>query len=469
MKAKMTTTKNALRSTRFQILTWILVPVLLLLTVLIGTISSLVLAEKQKEIDIHLAREANELELLAAKAVDPKTGQSFTSASDLLLLYIARTIPDPNETMFVVVDGLVAARTTDTPPVRLDKDASFLSIVAGSDKTTFGNYQSDAGNARYLVIPVVTEQDTGALVAIIFSDQDSASITDLLVRFALISVFALLGVGTVGWLVAGRVLRPVSDLRKTAHAIRVEDLSQRIPVSGRNGELDQLAAEFNLMLDRIQEAFKSQQRFVDDAGHELRTPLTIIMGHFDLMAQDPSQTESAMPIIKDELNRMSRLVQDLQTLTKSSSPNFVVLQPTEVSALAAEIELKMKSLGHRKIEFLADRGTFNLDQQRITQAVLQLLENAIKHTSAKDLIRVRFELGQDLVLAVEDSGAGIPEADLEKVFDPFFRAKGQQNIEGSGIGLALVKAIAEAHEGSVEAGRSELGGAKITMRLRGRS
>ncbi len=229
-----------------------------------------------------------------------------------------------------------------------------------------------------------------------------------------------------------------------------------------------MASEFNLMLDRIQEAFKSQQRFVDDAGHELRTPLTIIMGHFDLMAQDPSQTDSAMPIIKDELRRMSRLVQDLQTLTKSNSPNFVIAEVTDVKDLANEIELKAKSLGPRNIEFTAQAGSVRLDPQRITQAVLQLIENSIKHTSEQDKIRIGFEFDDDLLITVEDSGPGIPEADVEKVFEPFFRAKDQQNVEGSGIGLALVRAIAQAHGGSVEAGRSELGGAKITMTIRGR-
>lgn len=458
-------TNSVFRSTRFQILTWILVPVILLLAVLLGTISSLVLAEKHREIDIHLAREANELDLLAARAIDPKTGSSFTKASDLLLLYIARTIPDPNETMFVVVDGLVAARTTDTPPVRLDRNLAFLTEVSKATSVSFGDYPTDAGNARYMVVPVATETDSGALVAVIFSDQDSAGIRDLLVRFALISLFSLIGVGTVGWLVAGRVLRPMTKLRETAHAIRVEDLSQRIEISAGNSELDQLASEFNLMLDRIQEAFKSQQRFVDDAGHELRTPLTIIMGHFDLMQQDPKQTKTAMPIIKDELARMSRLVQDLQTLTKSNSPNFVHLEPVEIEQLAGEIEAKVQLLADRNLEFSADSGRLSIDPQRVTQAVLQLCENAIKHTKQQDRIRVSFTLSDQLVITVEDSGKGIADSDLDSVFEPFFRSKGQQNIDGSGIGLALVKAIAVAHGGSVEAGHSDLGGAKITIRL----
>lgn len=458
-------TRPLFTSTRFRILTWILIPVLLLLTVLLATISTLVLTEKQNEIDIHLAREGNELNLLAQKAIDPKTGQSFTSASDLLLLYISRTIPDPNETMFVVVDGLVAARTTDAPPVRLDRDLDFLTKVASVDTTEFGNFQTEAGNARYLVVPVITETDSGALIAIIFSDQDSAGITELLTRFAIISLFALIGVGTVGWQVAGRVLRPMTELRRTAHNIRVEDLSQRITVSGGNGELDQLANEFNLMLDRIQQAFQSQQRFVDDAGHELRTPLTIIMGHFDLMEQDPSQAESALPIIRDELRRMSRLVQDLQTLTKSTSPNFIKLVTVDVSHLAKEIEQKAQSLGDRKLEFTSVLATVNLDPQRITQALLQLIENAIKHTNEKDLIKVDFAMTDQLVITVEDSGKGIPDSDYESVFEAFFRSKGEQNIEGSGIGLALVKAIAVSHGGSVEAGSSDLGGAKITMRI----
>ena len=455
-------------STRVKILAWILVPVALVMTTLIGTITYLTLAENAREIDQHLAREASELELLAQNAIDPDTGTSFTSAGDLLSLYISRTIPDPHETMFIVVDGVVTARTTDDPEVRLERDPRFLSLVTSAQSLTFGNYETEEGTARYLVVPVSSAADSGQLVAIIFAEEYSAPLTELIARFALIAMFSLIGVGIVGWVVAGRVMAPISVLRKTAHDVAEDDLSRRIPVRGGNSELDQLAAEFNNMLDRIQNAFQSQARFVDDAGHELRTPLTIVMGHFELMETDPKQAKTSLPIIKDELNRMSRLVQDLQTLTKSSSPSFVQFQVVDLDQLATELEGKALALGAKKLTVSAPSAPFTLDPERITQAILQLVENSLKHAGARAKIQIDFELGEALEISVSDSGPGVESEDLEKLFLPFFRAKGKVDLEGSGLGLALVKAIAEAHNGQVVAGKSELGGLKITLKIRER-
>lgn len=453
-------------STRVRILAWILVPVGFLLTTLIGTLSFLVLSENAREIDQHLVREANELNLLAQGSIDPVTGRSFSSAQSLLTLYIARTVPDPAETMFIVVNGVVTERTADEPEVRLERDEEFLEIVNETRTLTLGDFETEAGNARYIVAPVFSEQDSGALVAVIFSDSYSAPVVELLTRFALIAFFALIAVGTVGWIVAGRVMQPITLLRKTASQVAGDDLSRRIDISGGSSELDQLAREFNTMLDRIEQAFESQSRFVDDAGHELRTPLTIVMGHFDLMEADPKQRKSSMPIIKDELRRMSRLVQDLQTLTKSSSPRFLSRHVVDLDLFAEELTDKAKVLGVSGLEVTAQSSAYNFDPERITQAVLQLIENSRKHAGSDVSVKVRLEVEDCLRVSVEDSGPGVRSEDLTSLFLPFFRAKGKVDLEGSGLGLALVQAIAHAHGGEVTASKSELGGLKVTLEIR---
>ncbi len=453
-------------SMRWKILGSIMVPVTLLLVVLTGAISALVISDKAQEIDEHLSREALELSLLAEKAIDPRSGDSITDPRALLELYITRTIPDPNETMFVVADGLAFARTTDTPPVRLDLDADFMNLVNGANDVVFGDWETSAGNARYVIVPVLADNSSGALVAIIFSDADSAPIRELVIRFALIALFALLGMLAVGYLVAGRIFAPIKSLTEFAKQLGEDKLGERIPVGDKRDELDSLALEFNRMLDRLEDAFRSQRQFVDVAGHELRTPLTIIRGHFDLMKADPAEAKTAIPIIQDELERMARLVGDLQALTKSGSPEFVKAGEVDLGAFSEELRSKISSMTKRKVEFHPASGTCRMDSQRISQATLQLVENALRYIPKSAKIRVAIQSGvSELEIIVEDSGPGVEPELQEKIFEPFVRGKGKQNIDGSGIGLSLVRAIAQAHGGTAEVNDSSLGGAMFVIRI----
>jgi two-component system, OmpR family, sensor kinase len=119
----------------------------------------------------------------------------------------------------------------------------------------------------------------------------------------------------LAWRLAGRVADPVTALTRTARAISETDLSRRIPVRGRD-EVAQLAATFNEMLERLERAFGSQRRFLDDAGHELRTPLTIVRGHLELLEDDPVERRETVALVMDELDRMGRIVNDLLLLAK---------------------------------------------------------------------------------------------------------------------------------------------------------
>lgn len=459
-------TKRYSMSMRWKILGSIMIPAILLLVVLTGAISALVISDKAQEIDLHLSREARELSLLAERAIDPRSGDSITDPKALLELYITRTIPDPNETMFVVADGLAFARTTDTPPVRLDLDAAFMALVTQASEVVLGDWETSVGNARYLVVPVTANNSSGALVAIIFSDADSAPIQELLIRFALISMFALLGLLAIGYLVAGRIFAPIKSLTEFARGLGEDRLGDRIPVGDKRDELDSLALEFNRMLDRLEDAFQSQRQFVDIAGHELRTPLTIIRGHFDLMRANPVEANSAIPIIQDELQRMSRLVGDLQALTKSGSPDFVHVDEVDLKGFTDELRAKVAAMTKRKVGFESSEGQWRLDAQRISQATLQLVENALRHTPKSAKINVAFESLDDfLLIVVEDSGKGVQAELRESIFEPFIRGPGKQNIDGSGIGLSLVRAIAQAHGGSAAVDESPLGGARFVVKI----
>jgi len=453
-------------SMRWRILGSIMIPALVLIVVLTSAITALVLADNARQVDDHLAREAGELNLLSERATDPVTGQPLDDTRDLLELYITRTIPDPNETMFVIEEGVVFARTTDVPPIRLDRDPQFMSLVNQATVTTFGDFPTEVGNARYLIVPVFAESSSGALVAIIFSDLDAAPMRDLLLRFGAIALFALSGMLGLGYLAAGRIFRPIKELTEFASEVGEDKLTERLAVTRTNNELDQLGVELNTMLDRLEEAFRAQKEFVDVAGHELRTPLTVIRGHLDLMKANPAEAEAAMPIIEDELARMSRLVQDLQALTKSSSPDFVQRSSADLKMLAEDLRSKIASMTTRKVSVTAPEGPWHIDSQRISQAVLQLVENALKYSPSKAKVAVLFEIrGGQLEVSVSDGGKGVPLDQRDSIWQPFVRGKGKQNIEGSGIGLSLVKAIANAHGGSVAVTESELGGAKFILRI----
>lgn len=457
-------TRSRSNSIRWKILASIILPVSALLITLTGANASLLLSESANSIDAHLAREGLELDLLAKQATNPETGSFIDDPQQLLELYITRTIPDPNETMFVISEGSVFARTTDSPPARLDLDQDFLEQISQLQAVTFGDWVTEAGNARYLVVPVVSEESNGALVAVIFSDIEARPIVNLLIRFLVIALVAMIGIIGVGYWATGVVVRPIERLTKFAQRVGEESLQERLPVNGDNSELDDLAGEFNRMLQRLEEAFRSQREFIDVAGHELRTPLTIIRGHFDLVRSRPNDSAASMEIIEDELHRMSRLVQDLQTLTRSTSPQFIVRQDVDLASLTRDLNSKTKSLSKRKVFMGGATGTWSLDPQRISQAVLQLVENALKYSGEGSKIIVKFEVTDSwLQISVEDAGPGIPIEIRERIFEPFVRGRGQQNVEGAGIGLSLVRAIAQAHGGRVDLRESELGGAKFVM------
>jgi signal transduction histidine kinase len=457
------------RSARLRILGWILVPAALVLVLSWIVARELLVSQVEARIQQELAGEVSELRVLAADR-PPATSSEEAGPRSLLRLYLDRSIPDPNETMFSIVDGMVDARTSDVPPVRLDEDEDLVAALGAVDEVAYGSVDTSAGLVRYVAVPVSNpgQNEAGTLVVAIFADAESADANSV-VRTLLLASLGGLGLATaVGWLVAGRVLAPIRQMRDTARDITDTDLTSRIPLTGRGDEFDDLATTFNDMLDRLQGAFSAQRAFVDDAGHELRTPLTIIRGHLEILqaATDPADRIQLMSVISDELGRMARIVHDLQTLTKATQPGFIRRAPVDLADLVDDALRRARALGDRDWQLDARcEGVIEADRDRLTQALVQLAQNATQHTQPGDTVAIgcREEDG-GVCFWVRDTVSCIPQADRERVFQRFVRAGGPR-AEGAGLGLSIVAAIAHAHGGDVTVADTPGGGATIEIRL----
>ena len=290
---------------------------------------------------------------------------------------------------------------------------------------------------------------------------------------AAVTVFVKVAVGVVlvaflvAWLLSQQLLKPVKQLAMATRSISETDLTQRLPVEGQ-GELADLSKAFNGMMDRLESAFISQRNFVNDAGHELRTPITIIQGHLDLMGDSPEEREETLDIVQDELERMTRFVNDLILLAKAERPDFLHLETIDIKELTESLFTKATTLAPRQWRLSsAGRGILVGDRQRVTGAILNLAQNATQHTRESDTIELGSVIeGGEARFWVRDTGGGISVQDQSRIFDRFARAANRyRQSEGAGLGLSIVKAIAESHGGRVHL-TSQLGvGSTFTLIL----
>ena len=456
-------------SARGRVLGWIL---LLVGSAVLGSVlvsRQVLLNGVDQHVAEELTHEASEFRAFAASNLDPNTGKVYRSADELLARYLERNFPEYGETSFSLVDGRPARLSPGNPPARLDTDPAFIAHVASAARPASGSWPSTAGQVRYAVIPVSVAGDPtqGTLVAVVFRDQ-LRSEADRVVRIlAIVAAISLLLAGLAGWAVAGRVLAPVRAMRRTAEAITESDLTGRIVVAG-NDDVAALARTFNTMLDRLQSAFTAQRQFIDDAGHELRTPITVVRGHLELMGDDPEDRSASVALVVDELERMRRIVDDLLLLAKAERPDFLTPGAVELADLTVDVVSKAGPMAQRlwKVDAIAEQ-VIHADRQRLTQALMQLASNAARHTERGDEIGVGSAvLGDRVRLWVRDTGEGIAPGDQARIFDRFARGPaGRRGTEGAGLGLAIVRRIAEAHGGSVVLD-SDLGrGATFTMDL----
>jgi signal transduction histidine kinase len=452
-------------SLRTRILAWFIGLLAVATTASVVVTYEVLLIRLDQRIDAELTQEAAELRRLAS-GNDPETGRPFGSRVERIFeVYLERNVPSRQEALITFVDGRPFLRSRQVVPYRLDSDPELISRWGGLREPDRGRIGTPAGRVEYLAVPLrVGGNSKGVFVAAIFRDRLKGE-ADAAARAAVAVALAVLLLGSLlAWRLANRVVRPVSALTRTARSISETDFRGRIPVHGRD-EVAQLGTTFNEMLDRLERAFASQRRFVDDAGHELRTPLTVVRGHLELLEDDPEERRGTLALVMDELDRMGRIVQDLLLLAKHEQADFLDLATVEVGGLTDELQAKVTALAAR--EWVLEgrgRGVIVADRQRLTQAVLQLAQNAARYSDGAESIGLGSAVADgEARFWIRDRGPGIPAEEQQKIFERFSRGSGERRSEGAGLGLAIVRAIAEAHRGRVELESRPSAGSTFTI------
>jgi two-component system OmpR family sensor kinase len=459
--------RERLSGIRTRILFWYVLLLAAATVASVLVVRQVLLARLDERIDSDLAQETQELRRLSA-GNDPETGQPFgNDVGRILEVFLQRNVPSRNEAHLTFVDGQPYLRSRAVASYQLDQDAELVSELGSVPNTRWGTEETSAGPVRYVAVPLrVGEETRGVFVAAVFRDLEAAEITPAVEAAAGVGIVVLL-IGTIlAWRLARRILQPVAAVRTTALTISESDLTQRIPVAGHD-EISMLAATFNRILDRLERAFRTQRAFVDDAGHELRTPITIIRGQLELLDEDPEERRKTVALVTDELDRMARIVNDLLILARAEQPDFLYLEVVDVQALTEEVHAKATALAPRRweIERVA-QGRVVADRQRLTQALVQLSQNATSHTAEGDLVALGSAIADgEASFWVRDSGPGIRQEDHRRIFERFSRGAVGRRTEGAGLGLAIVRAIAVAHGGRVDVESRPGEGATFTVRM----
>jgi signal transduction histidine kinase len=294
--------------------------------------------------------------------------------------------------------------------------------------------------------------------------------SDVEKTFIAVGALALVAALLAGYLVAARAAAPLRRIAATATEVDAGDLSPRIAADpGAAAELRVLSDSFNLMLDRLEDAFARQRGFVSDASHELRSPLTAIRGQIEVLARDPdpdaADVRRVEAVTLAELARVERLVEEMLTLARLDEG--VGPARRELDAAGFLREAVLAAPGAAAVGALAP-GRIDADSDLLGRVVRNLVENARRHAGAEGTVRVSSAAaGGRLRVDVDDDGPGIPPAERERVFDRFHRSDAgrARSAGGSGLGLAIARGIVEAHGGSIHAGESPLGGARVSFEL----
>lgn len=450
---------------RIRILAWYILLMTVSTLVTILAIRQILLSHLEKKVEKTLVQEVGEFRSLV-NGQHPQTGKPFgDDVKSIFKLFLSRNVPEDDEFLITLLDGQLYKSSPRALPDAIRQDLELVKYWAKLTRAEQGKKVTTAGTMFYSVEPVkIGGKIQGVFVVANTMTGEREEIDETIAVVTKVTLAVLIVASVLAWLAAGPVLAPLRSLTETARSITESDLTQRIAVQGKD-QLAELAITFNEMLDRLQAAFTSQRDFINDAGHELRTPITIIQGHLELLSDDPQEKRETIELVLDELDRMNRFVNDLLLLAKAERPDFLTLETVEIGALTEELYAKAIGLGDRDWRLEGKGSGFLIvDRQRLTQAVMNLAQNATQHTTNSDVIAIgSASTNGKAFFWVRDTGIGIPLADQSRIFERFARGAGRRRSEGAGLGLSIVRAIAEAHGGTVELFSRPGDGSKFTI------
>jgi signal transduction histidine kinase len=325
--------------------------------------------------------------------------------------------------------------------------------------------------AAFLVVAVDGGAEQGdATVLVGRSLDDVREATTAVVPLLAIGVPVLvLVVGAVTWWITGRALRPVESIRSEVETISAEGLDRRVPEAGTGDEVARLATTMNHMLERLESSQARQRRFISDAAHELRSPVASIRQHSEVAIAHPNATSvgDLAEVVHGENIRVERLVDDLLLLARLDEGARATWEQVDLDDLVLAEAVRLRASTACTV------GTTGVAAARVVgdpiglgRVVRNLADNAARHADRAVDLSVR-EIDGWAVVSVEDDGAGVAPGDRKRVFDRFVRLADARSRDGggAGLGLAIVRAVVEAHRGEVTIGEGPLGGAHLEVRL----
>lgn len=343
-------------------------------------------------------------------------------------------------------------------------------VAAGDAAAFFADATVDGLPLRILTVPAPSSPagiPGGAVQAAVSLQSMDETLSSL--RWAL-TVVSLVGIGlaaVLGVLVARAATSPLAALSRMAERVSVtRDLSERIGVRGED-ELGRLASSFNRMLGALEASSHAQRQLVADASHELRTPLASLLMNVELLAEGAVAHEDRERLVDDvvgQIRELTVLVGDLVDLARDEDPPETASEEVRLDELVSyAVARARRHAPAQRIELRTEPCLVSGVHTRLERAVNNLLDNAVKWNPAGE--RIEIAVNDDALISVRDHGPGFAPHDLGHVFDRFYRASGARGLPGAGLGLAIVRQVAEAHGGSVAAANAPGGGALVWLQL----
>jgi two-component system, OmpR family, sensor histidine kinase MprB len=359
-------------------------------------------------------------------------------------------------------NGVVVADPNS--PYRLPVSSADRELATNGGDAQFSDVSVKGTDLRVLTQPLA---DGGAIQVARSLEETNHTLNTLIIILAAVSAGGIALAAGLGPVVARTALAPAGEVSDAAEEVaRTHDLTHRIEVRG-DDELGRLAASFNEMLAALERSESAQRRLVADASHELRTPLATLRTNIETLGRadnlDSAERKRLVADVTQELEEMTELVGDVVELARAPGQDAIARQEVALDELTRDA-IERAQRRARDMQFAEDLHPtlVHADAQRLGRAISNMLDNACKWSPPGGTIEVKVEAG---AVTVRDHGQGFPPADLDKVFDRFWRADEARGKPGSGLGLAIVQRVAEEHDGSARASNAEGGGAVISLAL----
>lgn len=399
---------------------------------------------------------------------------SQSEAIDLLDKDIFSDIPiNENISLRIITQDGKTINSSDRFPSKVKDFKEKIKKIEDKEK----HFEDDE---RHLIYKTVKfdNKDYGSLYIQIVKDMHN-EYDFMKILFVVMAVADFIGIIAsiiLGYIVSKRMLKPIDDITKTAENISINNLKERIEIKGPDDELNRLIKTFNKMIDRLQGAFNKQVQFVSDASHELRTPITVIQGYANLLDRwgkdDREALEKSIYAIKLEAANMAKLIEELLFLARGDSGRQLIeKEEFLINELIDEVVMESKLIdkNHEISNNKNDSAKILGDYKMIKQMLRILVDNSIKFTPKDGNIDISSEIKDDYVkIIVADTGIGIPQDEIENIFDRFYIVDKSRSKEkgGTGLGLSIAKWIVNMHEGIIQVESEEGKWTKVTVILK---